>query len=196
MFAFEEDRTVIKLSRRALALTPLLAVGCGGTRETPRVDQSTSGSDSVATVDTGRIAPGPVTSAPSVVEAPLPPPRLTCAPTNFGPDDTLTLRMNVPHGHYLIATQPGDSLFYIIYPQLNMPTRKYSLIPPEEFKQTDSLKLPWNVKAIPWYAGRDTTLAPLFPRPGRYVLTVGENLEGDNPHGASCTVIFTEGSRR
>ena len=187
---------MIKLSRRALALAPLLAVSCGRTRENSRVDQTTGASDRVATVDTARVAPGPVSSTPTVVEAPLPPPRLTCAPTTFGPDDTLTLRMNVPHGVYLIATQPGDSLFYIIYPQLNMPTRKYSLIPPEEFKQMDSLKLPWNVKAIPWYAGRDTTLAPLFPRPGKYVMTMGENLEGHNPRGASCTVIFTERSRR
>ena len=187
---------MIRLSRRALALAALLAVGCGRTRETARVDQTTSGSDSVATVDTGRLTPAPVPSTPTVVEAPLPPPKLACAPTNFGPDHTLTLRMSVPHGVYLIATQPGDSLFYIIYPQLNMPTRKYSLIPPEEFKQMDSLKLPWNVKAVPWYAGRDTTLAPLFPRPGKYVLTMGENLEGDHPRGASCTVIFTERSRR
>jgi hypothetical protein len=100
--------------------------------------------------------------------------------------------MNVPHGDYLIATQRGDSLFYVVYPQRNVPSRKYSLIPSEEFKQMETLKLPSDVKAVPWYAGRDTTLAPLFPRPGQYVLTMGENLEGDNARGASCTVTFSE----
>ena len=104
--------------------------------------------------------------------------------------------MNVPHGDYLIATQPGDSLFYIIYPQRNVPSRKYSLIPPEEFKQMETLRLPSNVKAVPWYFGRDTTLAPLFPRSGKYVLTMGENLEGDNARGASCTVTFRQKDSR
>jgi hypothetical protein len=104
--------------------------------------------------------------------------------------------MNVPHGDYLIASQPGDSLLYIIYPQLNVPRRKYSLIPSEEFKQMETLKLRSDVKAVPWYYGRDTTLAPLFPRPGKYVLTMGEKLESEAARGASCTVIFgQEGSR-
>jgi hypothetical protein len=37
--------------------------------------------------------------------------------------------VGVPHGDDLIGIQPGDSLFYIIYPQRNVPSRKYSLIP-------------------------------------------------------------------
>ena len=59
-----------------------------------------------------------------------------------------------------------------------------------------TLKLPADVKAVAWYAGRDTTVAPLFPRSGKYVLTMGENLEGDNARAASCTVTFSENEGR
>jgi hypothetical protein len=99
--------------------------------------------------------------------------------------------MSVPHGDWLIAAQPGDSLFYVIYPLRSGSIRNYSLIPPEEFKQMETLRLAPDVKAVPWYFGRDTTLAPLFPRSGKYVLTMGESLAGDNARGASCTVTFS-----
>jgi hypothetical protein len=60
----------------------------------------------------------------------------------------------------------------------------------------ETLKLPADVKAVAWYAGRDTTVAPLFPRSGKYVLTMGENLEGANARAASCTVTFSEKAAR
>jgi hypothetical protein len=177
-----------------LGLATLSIVGCGRAPETSHVDQ-TSG-DTTTTVQTpsaSATTPSPPASEePLAAQVPLPPPKLSCSPSNFGPKDTLILRMNVPHGDWLIATQPGDSLFYIIYPKRNATNRNYSLVPPEEFKQMETLKLPSGVKAVPWYYGRDTTLAPLFPRPGKYVLTMGENLAGDNGRGASCSVTLTE----
>jgi len=175
---------------RILVPTLLAFASCERRRETTYVDTTPADSTRLTTQAT------PVSSVPAPVEVPLPTPRLTCTPTNFGPNDTLSLRMNTSHGDYLIATQPGDSLFYIIYPQLNVPTRKYSLIPSAEFKQMETLRLPADVKAVPWYAGRDTTVAPLFPRSGKYVLTIGEKLEGDNARAASCTVTFSENEGR
>lgn len=117
---------------------------------------------------------------------------MSCTPSTFGPGDTLTLHMNTPHGDYLTAKQPGDSLFYIIYPQLNVPRRRYSLMPSDSFKQTPTLRLPADLQAVPWYYGRDTTLAPFFTRPGKYVLTMGEKLEGDfGARAVRCSVTFT-----
>lgn len=196
-FRFVERAPMIRLSRRILGLSALLIVSCGRADETTHASQiSTDTTTTVARADTaGAVAEVP-TKAAEPAQVQLPPPSLTCSPSNFGPNDTLSLRMSVPHGDYLIATQPGDSLFYIIYPQRNVPSRKYSLIPPEEFKQMETLRLPSDVKAVPWYFGRDTTLAPLFPRSGKYVLTVGENLAGDNARGASCTVTFRQADSR
>jgi len=186
---------MIRHSHRIVALV-LVIVSCAREDESQGKDQTSRDSATISTPAPATETAVPVTDQPAVrAEAPLPPPTLTCSPTNFGPTDTLTLRMSVPHGDYLIATQPGDSLFYIIYPQRG-PTRNYSLIPPEEFKQMQTLRLPPDVKAVPWYYGRDTTLAPLFPRPGNYVLTMGENLAGDSGRGASCTIFFGEKERR
>jgi hypothetical protein len=191
-FRFVERAPMISLSRRILGLSALLIVSCGRADETTHANQTSTDTTTVARADTaGAVAEVP-TKAAEPAQVPLPPPSLTCSPSNFGPNDTLSLRMNVPHGDYLIATQPGDSLFYIIYPQRSVPSRKYSLIPPEGFKQMETLRLPSDVKAVPWYFGRDTTLAPLFPRSGKYVLTMGENLAGDNALGASCTVTFRQ----
>jgi hypothetical protein len=192
-FLLQGDRTVKTLSRRILGLATLSILSCGRTRETTHVDEKSSDTAMVAPADTATVANAPpaASQAPAPVQE-LPPPTLTCSPGSIGPNDTLSLHMNVPHGDYLIATQPGDSLFYIIYPQLNTPRRKYSMIPSEEFKQMETLNLSSDVKAVPWYYGRDTTLAPLFPRPGKYVITMGENLEGDAGRGASCTVTFSQ----
>jgi hypothetical protein len=187
---------VIKLSQRILGAAALLMAGCGRAGEATHVDQTSSDTVMIAPADTPSVnsVPPPTAQAPATAQVPLPPPSLTCSPDNFGPNDTLSLHMSVPHGDWLIATQPGDSLFYVIFPQRN--ARQYSLIPPEEFKQMETLKLASNVKAVPWYFGRDTILAPLFPRPGKYVLTMGENLAGDNARGASCTVTFTQQDSR
>jgi hypothetical protein len=173
-----------------IVVTLLALAGCERARGTTHVDTSLADSTR-ATTQQAAANPAPVDGPPTQVDVPLPNPTLTCTPTNFGPKDTLRLHMNTPHGDYLIATQPGDSLFYVIYPQLNVQSRKYSLMPPEELKQMETLRLPADVKAVPWYAGRDTTVAPLFPRSGKYVLTMGEKLEGSHARGASCTVTFS-----
>ena len=118
---------------------------------------------------------------------------LSCTPSTFGSGDTLTLRMKTPHGDYLIGTQPGDSLFYIVYPQFNVARRRYSLMPSDSFKTIPTLRLAADVRAVPWYYRRDTTLAPFFARPGKYVLTMGEKLEGGEARAVSCSVTFTGG---
>jgi hypothetical protein len=116
--------------------------------------------------------------------------RFTCIPGTLGRNDTLTLRMRTPHGDYLTATQPDGSLFFIVYPRLDDPSRKFSLIPSEQFRKIAVLRLAANFRAIPWKYGRDTTEA-FFSRPGKYVLWVGENLESDiNHHAVKCDVLY------
>jgi hypothetical protein len=115
---------------------------------------------------------------------------LTCIPKILRAHDTLMLRMQTPHGDYLTANQPDGSLFFIVYPPFDDPSRKFSLMPSDQFKTTARLQLPADVRAIPWHYGRDTTEI-FFRRPGRYVLWVGENLESDiNRHAVKCEVVY------
>jgi hypothetical protein len=116
---------------------------------------------------------------------------LVCSPKTFGPNDTLTLRMKVPHGDYLIADVPGGDLFYIVYPKLGDSTRKESILPSDAFKTMPMIRMPGDMKAKHWRYGHDTTEV-LFGRPGKYVLWLGVNLEGDfNAHSDKCEVTFT-----
>lgn len=148
--------------------------------ETPRGD----------TISAVAVVAASSTSVNTYEKASQPLPSLTCSPKVLGPNDTLTLEMKTPHGDYLTANQPDGSLFYIVYPKLGDPSRKYSLVPSETFKSVPVLRLPSNFRAIPWKYGRDTT-ERFFNRPGRYLFWVGENLEGDlNPRAVSCEVVF------
>lgn len=127
------------------------------------------------------------TASPDITDRPL-----TCAPTTFGPNDTLTLRMKTPHGDYLTATPPGGTVYFIVYPTLGEPTRRYSLVPSETFKTMNTLRLPASVTATPRIAGRDTIPETFFARSGNYVLYLGQNMETDFPKSVSCRVRFIQ----
>jgi hypothetical protein len=114
----------------------------------------------------------------------------SCTPSIFGPRDTLTLRMRTPHGDYLTATPPGGTVYFMVYPQLGEPTRRYSLVPSETFKTMSTLRLPATVTATPRIAGRDTIPETFFAQSGNYVLYLGQNMETDYPKSISCRVTF------
>jgi hypothetical protein len=116
----------------------------------------------------------------------------SCTPNTFGPHDTLTLRMRAPHGDYLTATPPGGTVYFIVYPTLGEPTRRYSLVPSEAFKGMSTLRLPASVTATPRIAGRDTIPETFFARSGNYVLYLGQNMETDYPKSVSCRVRFIQ----
>lgn len=116
---------------------------------------------------------------------------LTCTPTTFGPGDTLTLRMRVPHGASLTVTRSDRTVYLVVYPPLRNRARSYSLIPSEEFRGIATLRLPADVRAIPYVAGRDTILERVFSEPGKYLVQMGDNLGsdfGDEP--SSCNLTF------
>jgi len=126
-------------------------------------------------------------SSTAVNDAPF-----SCTPNTFGPHDTLTLRMRTPHGDYLTATPPGGTVYFIVYPTLGEPTRRYSLVPSEGFKTMSTLRLPASVTATPRIAGRDTIPETFFARSGNYVLYLGQNMETDYPKSVSCRVRFIQ----
>jgi hypothetical protein len=125
----------------------------------------------------------------SVVDSSAPSP-LSCSPTTFSTGDTLTLRMWAPHGHYLTVTRSDRIAYFIVYPPLGKKPN-YSLLPSDDFTNLATLRLPSDVRAIPYVYGRDTILEPVFSEPGKYLLQMGDNLGTDyGPPPPNCKLTF------
>ena len=175
-------------------LLPLVALAC-------RSDSSKVERASVDTSIVTTAAPPQMTGAAIVQPQTEPqptgrvtlPPTLTCSPDTIGPNDTLILRMQTPHGGYLAVVQPDRSTYFVIDPYIqSRHSLKYSLIPAEQFQQMAILRLPTDVSAPPRVYGRDSILEPVFGKPGKYKIEVGENLEGDYSNRVTeCIVTVT-----
>jgi len=136
--------------------------------------------DTVATVQSG--------ATPADSSAPA---ALSCSPTVFGPGDTLTIRMWTPHGHFLTVTRSNSTSYFIVYPPVkSKPT--LSLIPSDEFTNVATLRLPSDIRAIPYVYGRDTILETVFGAPGQYLLQMGDNIGTDyGTPPPNCQLRFT-----
>lgn len=192
-------RRKILLLLNATVVT-ILAATCSRNSSADRADTLTATAETVAitrgetaaaapvdaVVDTAPALPtGDAKSESSVVQP------IACTPTRFGPGDTLTLRMGTPHGDQLSIHSPDRTVYSLVYPPLGKPRRNYSLIPSEEFRKIGTLPVPGDVRAIPLVYGRDTILEPVFTKPGKYVIVMGENLASDySNRSTDCTVTF------
>ena len=116
---------------------------------------------------------------------------LTCAPTTFGPGDTLTLHMQTPHGQYLWVTRSDRIAYLIVYPAQGELKAAYSLVPSDEFTRVATIQLPAQIEAIPYVYGRDTIRERVFSEPGNYLLEVGDNFGTDlGASPSSCNLTF------
>lgn len=102
---------------------------------------------------------------------------LVCTPTVATLKDTITLRIETPHGEYLTVTQPDNTEFYLSYPGPRE-SRNFYLVPADSFAQMPTIRFRANVSSRPRIYGRDT-LEPVFAKPGKYVLTIGHKLESE-----------------
>ncbi len=97
----------------------------------------------------------------------------SCSPKSFGPRDTLTFRIETPHGDYLTVLTPAHVSYYFVYPEPGVPTRQYSIVPSEAFKTMSTLKVPGDVRLPPRIYGKDTIPEVVFSQPGQYVMQMG-----------------------
>jgi hypothetical protein len=130
---------------------------------------------------------------------------LACSPDTIRPGDTLNIRMSTPHGNELSVVREAvgvglsdfersrDRTYYrVIDPLIGRPRLRYSLIPAEQFREMALLRLPVDVTAPPMIYGRDSTLEPVFSRPGKYTIKVGENMASDYSNRVTqCTVTLS-----
>jgi len=167
---------------RLLVAFPVVALLFGCSR---RSDQAVA--DSSAAINAMRNLDTVPESAPIPADQ-----NLSCSPSVLKAGDTLVLRMKTPHPEYLFADHPDGTNFFIIYPSLGDTSRQYSYVPSDEFKNMSIIRIPSDIKANPRVLGREKGVEPVFSRPGKYVITVGE-LEG---RADICNVQFVgNGSR-
>jgi hypothetical protein len=191
------------LTPRALCLTLATIVSVACVREsrsdvadtvmpeanTAVTPQSAAQTPQPTDIDTTRVRQV-LLSADSSAPAPL-----TCGPTTFGVGDTITIRMWTPHGHYLTVTRTDRISYNIVYPPVKSKPN-LSLIPSDEFVSVASLRLPADIRAVPYVYGRDTILEAVFGAPGKYLLQMGDNIGTDyGTPPSSCDLTFTGASR-
>ena len=169
-----------------LGTVAFLATACAResgteTADTARLTQQTrvaaetslSASNLAPTESVSKVAHAP-NAEDSTLVAPL-----DCKPKTFGPGDTLILRMATPHGHYLWITKRDHTSYLVVFPPEMKLRVAVSMMPSEEFAQAATIRLPSDIKAVPYVYGRDTILESVFSEPGKYLLQVGDNFATD-----------------
>lgn len=112
---------------------------------------------------------------------------LRCTPAVFSQKDTITLRMESPHGEYLMVSQPDSTVFFLSYPDSTEP-RNFFLVQADSFALMPLVRFRADVKSRPRVYGRDT-LETVFSKPGKYVLTIGHKLESEHASEVyRCTI--------
>jgi hypothetical protein len=115
-----------------------------------------------------------------------------CTPKLLRPHDTLTLQFDTPHGGELMLLTPSDIYFSFVDPDLRDSTRKYSIVPSEEFKNMSTVKVPADIRLPPMVYGKDTIPEAVFSQPGQYILQMGDKLQSDHTGPPYvCKVMFT-----
>ncbi len=112
---------------------------------------------------------------------------LQCAPKTFSRRDTLTLRMGAPHGDYLVVTQPDSTAFFLIYPNPDVSPR-FLLMSSEVFADLPQVRFRADIRSKPLAIGRDT-LEPVFPKPGKYTLMIGQKIESERASGVYRCIV-------
>lgn len=191
-------------SRKIAVLSTVFLWCCKPTPAPPRSQQRADSSSigtaapaaivaSSSTAEENRSSSGLVTSPSTdtkqVMDTSIHAPSLQCAPKVFSRRDTITMRMHVPHGEYLVVIQPNGTWFYLVYPKIGE-RPDYSLLPSETFKGMPTIRFRADVRGKPLVYGRDT-LEAVFHEPGKYVLESAANIEGERGSQIwKCTVQF------
>jgi hypothetical protein len=115
--------------------------------------------------------------------------KLSCTPKRLRPNDTLTIRMPVPHSQELAVYYPKSrSWWFLVYwPDPSMVGAK-PIMSREEFVTTPVLKLKVKeAKGARWIGNPTDEL--IFVHPGTYSIHLSDALESE-AGGYSCTVEY------
>ena len=179
-----------------ISLTIVAACGlasCG--RSSPQDEKqasisTTSGADTASRrlMDSSHLAPSAlIPSPPQAADSLTGLEALKCTPTVATLKDTITLRMETPHGEYLTVTRPDSHEIFLAYPQPTEP-RNFFLVPGDSFVDMPTIRFRADLKSGRRIDNRDT-LEAVFGKPGKYVLTIGHKLESEQSSEIhKCTI--------
>jgi hypothetical protein len=121
------------------------------------------------------------------IDTSLSAPNFQCAPRSFTTGDTLTLRIEVPHGAWLSVKRPDETTFYLVSP-VGGSEPNYSVVPSEGFSAMLLIRFRADITSRPLLYGHDN-VEPIFTQPGKYVFLVGNNLASDHAGDVrECTI--------
>lgn len=116
----------------------------------------------------------------------------SCDPKSLRPGDTLTFRMETPHGGELSIHSPDDVFYTVVAAANDTSESKFAAVPSETFKTMSSLKVAADLRLPARVFGRDTIREPVFHHPGDYTVTMGDHLASDYTGLLyTCTISFT-----
>jgi hypothetical protein len=123
------------------------------------------------TTTAGALVTSPPPDANQAADTSVNAPGLQCSPKVFSVHDTITLRMENPHGEYLMVYAPDSTVFYLSQPD----PRADVLMPSDSFSVTPIVRFRADVMADPGgYYPR-----PVFRDTGNYVLVIGHNMASE-----------------
>jgi hypothetical protein len=207
------------MQSRIKTLTILVSCLCACTSETNQVAKTVASgglpvpADSVAAADAP--PPAPVVAPRSFADTAAPrtfvdttawldpkhtidttenAPSFQCAPAMFTEADTLTLRINAPHGDWLSVKRPDESVFYLVAPSTGS-APNYSIVPSDSFPNKVMLRFLGGLVTRPGPDGNGNMTA-VFNQPGHYEFRVGGDLASHRPRDVrECTIRLVPLSR-
>lgn len=159
------------MSKALLIIASLSAFSLVDCKPTPSGDRSPEGvdssvvgkqptTDSSVTLSTesenGKstaLVTSPTTSTKATSDTSTVTPEFQCTPRTVSMRDTITLRMAIPHGEYLVLTQPNGTTFFLVYPHPDEPPGGL-LASSEAFAQMPTIRFGADLKARPRVSGR------------------------------------------
>ena len=117
-------------------------------------------------------------------------PDIQCAPALFTAEDTVGVRLRVPHGDWLRVKRPDETVFNIVSPTLEGEPN-YTIVPADTFKTMPLIRFHGDIRSRALLPGHET-VEPIFDQRGWYTFQVGEDMQGgsgSNVHECSIKLV-------
>jgi len=116
----------------------------------------------------------------------------SCNPRSLRPGDTLTFRMETPHGGELSIHSPDDVFYTIVAAANDTSESRFAVVSSDAFRTMSTLKVGTDLRLPARVFGRDTIPEPVFNHPGEYTVIMGDHLASDYTGLLyTCTISFT-----
>ena len=111
---------------------------------------------------------------------------ISCSPKVLRPGQTLTLTLGPGHGAELaISRMAGEAHFFLVARDAGWEIPAGVTMSPEPFAKARTARISTDI-----FADYQTVRQKVFTRSGKYIVSVGDNLESDADPGYRCEFEF------